>query len=412
MKRILACFLFAFITFSLQGNIHMVGKSQRYHSIKTALEQAAAGDTIMIHAGHYSEGNMVIKKPVVIIGKNRPVLDGGGKFEIFTIASPHVTVEGLKFINSGKSSINDLAGIKCLDAHYITIQNNIFENTFFGIHLSNSDFSVIKNNQLTSRGENEYELGNGIHLWKCNNAGISGNTIRGHRDGIYFEFVTKSNIINNISDGNKRYGLHFMFSHQNSYESNIFKNNGAGVAVMYTRFVIMKNNRFEQNWGPASYGLLLKDITDSEVLNNEFTGNTSAIYMEGVSRTVFQFNDFKLNGWAVKLQASCDGNSFLNNNFRGNTFDIATNGSLVLNKIDRNYWDKYSGYDLNRDGTGDIPHHPVSLFSMIVESVPPAMLLWRSFLVFLLDKAEKIIPAITPENLKDNFPEMRPYDIR
>jgi len=35
------------------------------------------------------------------------------------------------------------------------------------------------------------------------------------------------------------------------------------------------------------------------------------------------------------------------------------------------------------------------------------MLLFRSFITTLLDKTEKILPSITPEGLKDNFPLMK-----
>lgn len=73
-----------------------------------------------------------------------------------------------------------------------------------------------------------------------------------------------------------------------------------------------------------------------------------------------------------------------------NTFDVGTNGSLVLNNFDGNYWDKYEGYDLNKDKIGDIPYRPVSLFSMILEKIPPAMMLFRSFMVTLLDKTRKL----------------------
>ena len=44
------------------------------------------------------------------------------------------------------------------------------------------------------------------------------------------------------------------------------------------------------------------------------------------------------------------------------------------------------------------------MFSMIVERNPPVMILFRSFMVSLLDKTEKMLPSLTPENLKDNFP--------
>ncbi|HET9486212.1 MAG TPA: NosD domain-containing protein, partial [Chryseosolibacter sp.] len=152
------------------------------------------------------------------------------------------------------------------------------------------------------------------------------------------------------------------------------------------------------------------DIQDSEVIGNHFVKNTIAIHLEGVSRTRFDGNDFAGNGYAVRLQASCDDNIFVRNNFSSNTFDFATNGTMVLNTIDGNYWDRYQGYDLNRDGTGDVPHRPVNLYSMIVERIPAAVLLWRSFLVILMDRAEEVIPVVTPENLKDNSPSMQPYD--
>ena len=96
------------------------------------------------------------------------------------------------------------------------------------------------------------------------------------------------------------------------------------------------------------------------------------------------------------------------NNFLGNTFDVGTNGTLVLNNFNGNYWDKYEGYDLNRDHIGDIPYRPISMFSMIVEQNPPVMILFRSIMVMLLDKTEKILPTLTPENLRDEYPLMKP----
>jgi len=297
-----------------------------------------------------------------------------------------------------------------MDSKYITIAGNRFLSTFFGIHFSNSSLSTVENNQLHASAVAEYEIGNGIHMWKCDKITIHNNEISGHRDGIYFEFVTNSFITNNISKGNIRYGLHFMFSHNDEYRENSFIDNGAGVAVMYTKNVRMYNNTFERNWGGASYGMLLKDIRDSQVVNNHFIRNTVGIHMEGVSRTNFESNDYSGNGYAIRMQASCDENIFIHNNFSSNTFDFATNGTMVLNKIDSNYWDRYQGYDLNKDGTGDVPFRPVNIYSMIVERIPAAVLLWRSFLVMLMDRAEKVIPVVTPENLKDNSPSMKPYD--
>jgi len=108
----------------------------------------------------------------------------------------------------------------------------------------------------------------------------------------------------------------------------------------------------------------------------------------------------------MKIQASCMDNEIRDNNFVKNTFDVSTNGSLVLNKFDHNYWDEYEGYDLDKNNVGDVPYRPLSLFSIIVEKNPPAMLLYRSFIISLLDKSEKIIPSLTPGNFIDEVPSM------
>jgi nitrous oxidase accessory protein len=408
VRYIFFCFLFLSIVGATDAKIFVVEANDQF-TIKQAIALAKVGDTILVKAGTYHEGNIILKKPLTMMGEGMPILDGENKFEILTIHTNGATVSGFKFINTGIASMNDIAAIKIAESKNLKIINNQFENTFFGIHISNSSNLLIEENSLRSNAEAEHQIGNGIHLWKCDQIIINKNNVKGHRDGIYFEFVTNSVVTNNHSEGNMRYGLHFMFSHSDEYHRNSFTNNGAGVAVMYSKNVKMTHNIFEQNWGSSSYGLLLKDISDSEVNNNRFIKNTIGINMEGSSRIQFMENIFNQNGWGVKLQASCDGNVFTKNNFTSNTFDMSTNGSLVLNSINNNYWDKYEGYDLKKDGTGDVPYHPVNLYAMIIERIPSAVMLWRSFFVTLMDRAEKVVPVITPENLKDNFPSMKPY---
>ena len=410
MKGFFNIFFYILVSHTLSAQTITVSKTGAIQSIKKAIELAKPGDTILVKAGIYREGNIILEKAVVLLGENFPVLDGENKVEILTVHASNVVIDGFKFKDTGVASINDLAAIKLLDSKHVKIQNNQFENTFFGIYLANSVNVWIERNQLKSDAEAEHQIGNGIHLWKCEHISINNNKVQGFRDGIYFEFVTNSLVTNNYSEGNLRYGLHFMFSHHDEYRNNTFVNNGAGVAVMYTKGVTMIGNTFKHNWGASSYGLLLKDISDSKVVNNRFVQNSVGVVMEGSSRIQFTENEFIGNGFAVRLQASCDDNVFTKNNFRGNTFDMTTNGSLVLNTIDSNYWDHYEGYDLNKNGVGDVPFRPVSLYSMVMERVPTSVLLWRSFFVFLMDRTEKAIPAVIPENLKDNSPSMKPYD--
>ena len=323
------------------------------------------------------------------------------------VTADSVTVRGLVFRNVGVSFVEDRAAIKVDEVWQCRIEDNRFENTFFGIYLAKTAQCRVAGNVLEGAGPTETQSGNGIHLWYSKEIEVENNIIRGHRDGIYFEFVEDSRVANNLSEANLRYGLHFMFSDRCQYHDNVFVDNDAGVAVMYTKHVEMIGNRFERNWGSASFGLLLKDITDSRVEDNVFVKNTVGIHAEGTNRVRFERNDFLENGWAVKIMANALDNVFTRNNFVANTFDVATNSRRHYSRFEENFWDNYEGYDLDRDGYGDVPFRPVRLFSLIVERNEPSLLLLRSFFIDVLDAAERVIPSLTPETLADEKPVMR-----
>jgi nitrous oxidase accessory protein len=195
-----------------------------------------------------------------------------------------------------------------------------------------------------------------------------------------------------------------MFSDDCRYEDNVFRANASGIAVMYTRRVHLARNRFENNWGPAAYGLLLKDITDSEIRDNVFDGNTVGMYLEGANRLHVEGNTFRGNGWALRILANSQDNLITRNVFTGNTFDVGTNSRQNYSRLVENSWDRYRGYDLDRDGFGDVPFAPVRLFALVVEQTPAALILLRSAVVDLLDMAERVMPMLTPATLVDERP--------
>lgn len=386
-----------------------VGGNQAFPTVRGALEAAHAGDTIRVHHGLYREGNLVIDKPLTVIGVDRPVLDGGGTIEVLTVTASHVTLRGLVIQNGGASSLHDLAGIRVVNASHVVVEGNRILDCSFGIYLSKSRDSTIRRNEIRGAPGRESTNGNGVHGWSGERLEISENDVRGHRDGIYLEFVTDSQIAGNTVADCLRYGLHFMSAHRNAYRRNTFDRNGAGVAVMFSREVHMEGNRFAHNWGSAAYGLLLKDLSDSRIVGNVFESNSIAVTMQSSSRMTVSRNQFRRNGWALQIQASCSENSFLENNFIGNSFDVTSTGQLDLTHFAGNYWDKAEVFDLNRDGVGDVPHRPLSLFAVLVERVPSALLLLRSPLVHFLDRAERIFPTLTPDRLHDPRPAMRPH---
>ncbi|AVI52358.1 nitrous oxide reductase family maturation protein NosD [Pukyongia salina] len=364
-------------------------------------------DTVLVRKGTYKEVNILIDKPLVLKGENYPVIDGELKGEIITITADNVTVDGLFIINVGTSYTVDYAAVRVIKSENFLIQNLVLEKLFFGIYLEKARNGRVYHNNIIGDAEEEYNSGNGIQLWYSNNIEIDQNIITHVRDGIYLEFSDDCTITNNRSSENLRYGLHFMFSNNDLYSHNTFEDNGAGVAVMFSKGIKMYENTFKNNWGAAAYGMLLKEINDSEIKGNTFQQNTVGINIEGSNRVTYSSNDFIGNGWAIKFRGACYTNNFKENNFLYNSFDLSYNSKLNDNKFEGNFWSSYTGYDLDKDGVGDIPYRPVKLFSYVVNRTPEAIILLRSLFVDIIDFSEKVSPVFTPDNLLDIRPRMK-----
>ncbi|WNH14267.1 nitrous oxide reductase family maturation protein NosD [Thalassobellus suaedae] len=404
MHKISFFLLVILMTYSCYAQKIEVCNSCAISSLKKAIMQAKDYDTIIVKKGIYKEHKILIDKPLTIIGKNYPLIDGEKKGEIITVVSNNVTVDGLFIINVGTSYTEDYAAIRIKRSKHFVIKNLVLEKLFFGIYIEKSSFGKIYHNKIVGDAIQEYNSGNGIQLWYSNHIEIEHNYIEHVRDGIYLEFSDDCLIKNNVSALNLRYGLHFMFSNNDVYQDNTFENNGAGVAVMFSKKIKMYNNTFKENWGTASYGMLLKEINDAEIIGNTFEENTIGINIEGSNRIVYKNNNFINNGWAIKVRGACYTNSFLENNFLYNSFDISYNSNINDNVFDRNYWSNYTGYDLNKDGIGDVPYRPVKLFSYIVNRTPETIILLRSLFIDIIDFSEKVSPVFTPDNLLDNNP--------
>ena len=376
-------------------------------SVGEAVRRARPGARIVVRQGVYREPTIVVDRPLVLVGEGEAVLDGEGERPLLLVTADDVSVRGLTFRNVAPHQMQDRAAVRVQGAAGCAIEGNRFENTYFGIYLAQVAGCRVAGNVLRATPASEVDAGNGIHLWSSRDVVVADNRIAGHRDGIYLEFARAAEIARNTSEGNVRYGLHFMYSDSCRYVGNVFRANAGGVAVMYTKVVAMTENTFADSRGGAAYGLFLKEVADARLTGNRFDGNTVGLVADGASRLVAERNEFARNGWAVKLMASTDDARFEGNDFLGNTFDVATNSRGTSTTFLRNFFDDYRGYDLDRDGLGDVPHRPARLFSLLVAENAPTLILLRSFFVTLLDAAERALPALTPETLVDSRPAMR-----
>ncbi|HET9133711.1 MAG TPA: nitrous oxide reductase family maturation protein NosD [Gemmatimonadales bacterium] len=377
-------------------------------TITAALARAVPGDTVRVPAGVWREPTLRVRVPLVLLGARGAILDGEGQRELVVLEAPGVTVQGFTFRNTGRAYHEDRAAVHVNEVGDCVVRGNRFEATFFAIYLQRTTGCTVVDNVIIGIPDGEAATGNAIHSWGSSNLAVRNNRIRGHRDGIYLEFTRHAEVRGNASERNLRYGLHFMYADSSTYADNAFVANGSGVAVMYSKVVAMHGNRFEHNRGATAYGLLLKEIADVTLRGNRFTDNTTGLLADGAERVAVEDNTFEANGWGVRLLGSTTGGHFTGNRFRGNSFDVATNGRTTSATFAANWWDGYRGYDLDRDGTGDLPHHPVRLFALMVERSEPAMLLQRSFFTRVLDAAERVLPVLTPKDVVDATPRMRP----
>ena len=392
----------------VKGSTIEVCSSCEIKTIKKGVSLAQEGDTVLVKNGIYKETIIDISNGIHVIGEEMPILDAENKKEsIFAISANNFSVSGFKFINVGHSYTSEIAGIYVTKSQNFVLNDNHFENVFYAFIIQKSKYGVLKNNTIKGHAVDESSSGNGVHIWHSSNMRIEQNSVTGMRDGIYLEFIDNSFISDNTSDGNVRYGLHFMFSDHNEYHHNEFKDNGAGVAVMFSKFINMHHNTFHYNWGTASYGLLLKEINDAEIKNNVFKQNTIGINIDGCNRINYSNNHFIRNGWALKVTGGCYDNIFEYNNFLNNAFDLSYNSKINNNRFEANHWSDFSGYDLDKDGIGDVPYRPVKLFSYVVNKTPETLVLLHSLFVDIINFSEKVTPVFTPDNLMDNKPLMR-----
>jgi hypothetical protein len=76
-----------------------------------------------------------------------------------------------------------------------------------------------------------------------------------------------------------------------------------------------------------------------------------------------------------------------------------------------NYWSDARSYDLDADGLGDTPYHPVSLFAFVSKQYPDLTVFAGSPAVLALDLAQRSLPALQLTDLVDPHPQMQPVTV-
>ncbi|MGD9390659.1 MAG: nitrous oxide reductase family maturation protein NosD [Thioalkalispiraceae bacterium] len=392
-------------------------------SLSRVLASAEAGDRILIAPGHYRV-NLVIDKPIVLVGATGAVLDGGGQDDVLRIRAPDVAVLGLQLQHSGRNltRMNAVIFVEPTAKH-VRIENNQLVGDAFGIWLDGSaDARVIGNRIQGNPNMRSQNRGNGIHLFNTTGALVEDNEVWHTRDGIYID-TSNHNVLRRNYMHHLRYGIHYMYSYYNEVIDNRTKFTRTGYALMQSKHLTVTGNRSEHD---QNYGMLMNYIVYSKIKDNVIRSvrpGTSRIHggeavrgAEGKAIFIYnsQFNAIHGNVFAdsdigIHLTAGSEDNTIFANAFVQNQTQVkyvATRPQEWSHDDQGNYWSDYLGYDMNADGVGDFPYEPNDGIDRVLWKYPVAKVLMHSPAVETLHWVQRQFPILRPPGVKDSRPLM------
>lgn len=384
-----------------------------------ALAAAEPGDVLVVDGGVYY-GPLHIDRPVTLMGRNEPILDGQNDGTVVKITAPETTIEGFVIRNSGDSLDQENSGI-VVEAPNVTIDGNRFEDTLFGVYLREAHGSVIRNNVIAGKDLPVPRRGDAIRIWYSNDVTVSGNLARDGRDVVLWYSERLTVVRNDVMDG--RYGLHFMYCDDALIAENRLLDNSVGAYLMYSRRMTMRHNTIAGNRGPSGYGIGLKDMDDAHVIENQFLDNRVGAFLDNSPREIdsvglFQGNVFAYNDIGVELMPAVSRNQFTANSFVDNEEHVALAGGGTPGANQwtvegvGNFWSNYAGFDADGDGFGDVTYTSQRLFEDLMGRKPALRLFLYSPATDALDFAARAFPIVRPQpKLEDTSPLMVPKTV-
>jgi nitrous oxidase accessory protein len=391
-----------------------VGRSQQSVSsaqLSILIDRASGGDTIKLKAARY-DGNLVIRKRLILIGEPGSTIAGADSGDAITLLADSCVLKGLVIRGGGRMQLHDNAGVKIHSQHNL-IDSCSLEDNLFGIYLFSSNYNIVR--YVTIHGRDnvpENERGNGIHLHNSRHNLIEHVHIFGARDGIYFDFADSNTVVYARIE-KLRYGLHYMYSQDNIFEHCYLAENIAGAALMYSnRGLTLRSNVFAHNIGYRAYGILFKDCNKGLTENNVIMDNTTGLFFDNSHKNVIRNNLIALSGVAIRFSLSSELDAFFENSFINNVSTLVVSGSktdIAWDSCARgNYWSDAKGYDLDADGISDVPHNVQGIFDYLQGEYPLFSLYLYSPAAQAMQFADRTIPLMVKEKQVDQYPLMKP----
>ena len=393
--------------------VTLVALSARAEADLQALVDATpVGGILRPPAGRY-EGGIEVSKPITIDGRGEVVIDAGGAGSVIRIRGNGITIRGLEIRGSGENHDTIDAGVS-VRGNGNRIEDNVIEDSLFGIDLGQSNGNLIRRNRIRSKPLEMGLKGDGIRLWYSRENEIVENEIRDGRDMVVW-YSGANGIARNIVTGG-RYALHFMYSEKNIVEENRYIGNMVGVFLMYSDGVELRRNEIAEGVGATSMGVGFKESSDVLLEGNTILRCATGIYLdispyEPDTTNRFVRNRIAFNSVGVVFHSDWHGNVFEGNDFDDNFSQVVVRGGggATSHVWRGNRWGDYRGFDRDGDGTGDRPYELYAYADRFWVDQPHAAFFRGSPLFEMIDLLDRLAPFTEPTLiLRDDEPRFVP----
>jgi parallel beta-helix repeat protein len=287
-----------------------------YATIQEAVNNAAAGDTIIVRDGTYLE-NVKVNKRLTIRSENGPantIVESpeGVNDHVLTVTADHVRINGLTVKNAtgkNKAGRYNYSGLY-ISAHHCDITDNMAINNAYGFFLSESSKNRLINNIASD------------HIG----------------DGIYVISSSSNTISNNMVKRNPRYGIRLYGSHNNTVRNNNVSNSIYGIRLESSHINTVRNNNVSGN----GYGIRLAGSHNNTIEKNNVQSNTyDGIFLFYSNDNSFVNNTASQNNYDGFFINASYNNTLINNVANANKYDgfgleLVNNHTLINNKVNSN----------------------------------------------------------------------------
>ena len=382
--------------------------------LQDAIDKASSGAIIKLQDGLY-EGNIIIDKPLTIMGMGEHVhIKGRADGNVVTITSSSVTLRNLIITDSGQNMQKIDAGIALTQVRNCNIIHCTLFDVLYGIDMNMVENSTIEANDITVTKDEISLRGNGLKMYYSNFNRVAKNSIHDSRD-VTLNY-SHHNLFEKNSFTNNRFATHLEMSNSNIFVKNSYKYNSVAMMFMGAKDTQVIGNKILSSRGAAGIGVMIGGVANFVFKENLVRYNAKALYIQGQEKALgmkryILNNDISYNMEAFHFHASIKDNTMKGNTIYANIDDVVKDvgGNFdASNVVEYNYWDRYDGFDANKDGVGDTPYRVYQYGDLLWHENNKIKFFYAVPVMSLLNFLLKLAPFMEPNMImQDSKPIFR-----